>query len=309
MKQYIDMLTIGNLSPNLLAVLAPLRLKYNIVSCRTESSAQAIKPLSKLVLTQADNIVYINGDAVNIAYIEDYLENAAFKLDNTTIEDHCYTIAANSQNIDKLPDVLNTVFDLTDNCCCLLVVPTSEFASIEEMPEVVQTYIEVKCDKIMYIPSELPYDFCRLIPAVRFMQDNELDDTTLIQLDLDTVYSKDALMKLHRLIAETDNCSITVAATPDTLFDTPVVSNKLTAVKPNYFSELLWQGLRPAVIANSPANYWHTFNLWSADISQTTYYCKFDKIVPDNANMHLKTKAFYNELARLGINKLLTEEA
>jgi len=66
--------------------------------------------------------------------------------------------------------------------------------------------------------------------------------------------------------------------------------------------------LRPAIIANSPANYWHTFNLWASDVSRSTYYCKFDKTVSDDLTNYMTIKAFYNELARLGINKLLIEE-
>lgn len=308
MKKYIDMLTIGNLSPKLLSVLAPLRLKYNIVSCRTEASAQAIKPLSKLILTERNSNAYINDEIVNLAYVEDYLENAAAKINEEALS-YYYTVAANKSNIEKLPALLNNTIGLADNdTVCILVVPTSEFASVEDMPDSIQTFIEVRCDKIVYLPVDLPYDFCRLIPAVKYMQENDLDDKTLIQLDLDTEYSKNAMHKFYRLIEETDNCAITVAATPDTLFDTPVVSNKLTAVKPSFFNELLWLGLRPAVITNSPANYWHTFNLWSSDISQTTYYTKFEDVMPDNSEVHATTKAFYNELARLGINKLLTEE-
>lgn len=308
MKKYIDMLTIGNLTPQLLSVLAPLRLKYNIVSCRTEASAQAITSISKLILTQKDSTTFINDEKVNISYIEDYLENTAIKIDEDAL-DYYYTVAVNRENIEKLPALLNNTIGLMDNdTTCIIVVPISEFKSIEEMPESIQTFIEVRCDKIVYLPVDLPYDFCRLIPAVKYMQENDLDDKTLIQLDLDTVYSKNAMHKFYRLIEETENCAITVAATPDTLFDTPVVSNKLMAVKPSFFTDLLWIGLRPAVIANSPANYWHTFNLWSSDISQTTYYTKFEDITPDNSEVHITTKAFYNELARLGINKLLTEE-
>ncbi len=308
MKKYIDMLTIGNLSPNVLSVLAPLRTKYNIVSCRTDASANAIKNISKLLLTQKNNKVYINDEEVDTAYIEDYLYNVAYSIDEKLLENY-YSIAVNKSNVEKLPKLLNDTLKIFDNnSVCILVVPTSEFASVEELPETIQMYIDIHCDKVIYIQSELPYDFCRLIPAVKYMQENELDEKNLIQLDLDENYDKFALTKLYRLIAETGDCSITVAATPDTLFDTPVVSNKLTAVKPFYFSELLWQGLRPAVIANSPANYWHTFNLWAADVSRTTYYCKFEKVIPDNVEIHVKTKAFYNELARLGINKLLSEE-
>ena len=308
MKKYIDMLTIGNLTPHLLSALAPLRLKYNIVSCRNEASAQAIKPISKLILTQKETTVYINDELVNLPYIEDYLENAAVKIEEDKL-DYYYTVAVNKNNIEKLPQLLNDTVGLLDNdSTCILVVPTSEFSSIEEMSDNMQIFIESRSDKIVYLPVDLPYDFCRLIPAVKYMQENDLDNKTLIQLDLDSTYSKAAMLKLYRLIEETDNCAITVAATPDILFDTPVVSNKLTAVKPCFFNDLLWIGLRPAVIANSPANYWHTFNLWSSDISQTTYYTKFDSIVPDNSETHITTKAFYNELARLGINKLLTEE-
>ena len=86
MKKYIDMLTIGNLAPDLLSVLARLRLEYNIVSCRTETSAEIIKPLSKLILTQKGSAVYINNELVKLSYIEDYLENAALKLDLDTLD-------------------------------------------------------------------------------------------------------------------------------------------------------------------------------------------------------------------------------
>ena len=141
------------------------------------------------------------------------------------------------------------------------------------------------------------------------MKENDLDTKTLIQVDDDnTIYNVAARKKLARLLSETENCAIMAGASPDTLFDTPVISNEFTAVKPCFFTDLLWQGLRPAVITNSPANYWHTFNLWASDISQTTYYTKFYKIPTSNSSAHLKTKTFYNELARLGINKLLTEE-
>ena len=85
MKKYIDMLTIGNLSSELLTTLSPLRQIYNIVSCRTESSARLIKPLSKLILTQKDNKNFVNGEQVDLPYFEYYLENAAYKLDKTKL--------------------------------------------------------------------------------------------------------------------------------------------------------------------------------------------------------------------------------
>lgn len=308
MKKYIDMLTIGNLSSELLSILLPLRLTYNIVSCRTESSARLIKPLSKLVLTQKDGKTYINDEQVDLPYFEYYLENAAAKIDKKEF-DYFYTVAVNRKNVDKLPKFVEETLDYHSNKCTYIVtVPGDEFATLEEMPENIQTLLEINCDKIVFLQSILPYDFCRTVPAVRFMKENELDNKTLISLDLDTDYRKETLIKFYRLIEETENSVITAAATPDTLFDTPVVSSKLTAFKPAFVSELFWQGLRPAVIANSPANYWLTFNLWSTDVSQTTYYTRFLNINPDNSEVQVKTKSFYNELARLGINKLLIDE-
>lgn len=308
MKKYIDLLTIGNLSSELLTTLSPLRQIYNIVSCRTESSARLIKPLSKLVLTQKDNKTFVNDEQVDLPYFEYYLENAACKLDKSKF-DYFYTVAVNRKNVDRLPKLLEETIEYRSNdSTCIVTVPVDEFASLEEMPENIQTLLEINCDKIVFWQSTLPYDYCRTVPAVKFMKENGLESKTLISLDLDTDYKKEALIKFYRLIEETDNSVITAAATPDTLFDTPVVSNKLAALKPTYLTELFWQGLRPAVIANSPANYWLTFNLWSADISQTTYYTKFLNIVPDNSEVNVKTKSFYNELARLGINKLLIDE-
>lgn len=308
MKKYIDLLTIGNLSSELLTILSPLRQIYNVVSCRTESSARLIKPLSKLVLTQKDNKTFINNEQVDLSYFEYYLENAAYKLDKTKF-DYFYAVAANRKNVDRLPKLLEEIIEYRSNdTTCIVTVPVDEFASLEDMPENIQTLLEINCDKIVFLQSVLPYDYCRTITAVKFMKENGLENKTLISLDLDTDYKKEALIKFYRLIEETENSTITAAATPDTLFDTPVVSNRLTAVKPVFFADLLWQGLRPAVIANSPANYWLTFNLWSADVSQTTYYTKFLNIVPDNSEVSVKTKSFYNELARLGINKLLIDE-
>lgn len=315
MKKYVDMLTIGNLTPNLLSVLSTLRLEYNIVSCRNEDSAELIKPLSKLILRQKENTVYINDELVNLPYIEDYLENAAAKV-NLQELDYYYSIAVNKKNVEKLPDIIHSLssnehgeVDLDNQSMFIVTVPKSEFATIEEMPETVQTFIELRTDKVIFIQSDLPYDYCRMIPAIQYMKENDLDNKILIQVNLDHgIYNIAARKKIARLLQETDNCAITAAASPDTLFDTPVISNDFTAVKPCYFNELLWEGLRPAVIANSPANYWHTFNLWASDLSQTTYYTKFYGIKTDNSVAHLKTKTFYNELARLGINKLLTEE-
>ena len=315
MKKYVDMLTIGNLTPNLLSVLSELRLEYNIVSCRNEPAAELIKPLSKLILRQKENTVYINDELVNLPYIQDYLENAAIHV-NLAELDYYYSIAVNKKNIEKLPDVIHSLscdeegyVDADNKSMFIVVVPKSEFASIEELPETVQTFIEFRSDKIIFLQSDLPYDYCRLIPAIQYMKENDLDNKILIQVNADHgVYNTSARRKIARLLQETDNCAITAAASPDTLFDTPVISNDLTAVRPCYFNELLWEGLRPVVIANSPANYWHTFNLWAADLSQTTYYTKFYGIKTDNSLAHLKTKTFYNELARLGINKLLTEE-
>lgn len=315
MKKYIDMLTIGNLSPNLLSVLAPLRLEYNIVSCRTESSAELIKPLSKLILTEKEHAVYINNELVNLPYIEFYLENAATKIDLGEL-DYYYSIAVNKKNVENLPQIIHNLscdkernYIFENKSMFIVVVPKSEFETIEQMPESVQTFIEFRSDKIIFLQSELPYDYCRLIPAIQYMKENNLDTKILVQVDADvTTYNVAAREKLARLLTETDNCAIMAAASPDTLFDTPVISNELTAVKPCFFTDLLWEGLRPAVITNSPANYWHTFNLWASDVSQTTYYTKFYKIPTSNSIAHLKTKTFYNELARLGINKLLTEE-
>ena len=108
MKKYIDMLTIGNLSPNLLSVLARLRLEYNIVSCRTESSAELIKPLSKLILREKEHTVYINDELVNLPYIEDYLENAALKLDLDAL-DYYYSIAVNKKNVENLPQIIHNL--------------------------------------------------------------------------------------------------------------------------------------------------------------------------------------------------------
>ena len=309
------MLTIGNLSPNLLSVLAPLRLEYNIVSCRTESSAELIKPLSKLILREKEHTVYINDELVNLPYIEFYLENAAMKVDLGEL-DYYYSIALNKNNAENLPQIIHNLscdkegnYIFENKSMFIVVVPKSEFETIEQMPESVQTFIEFRSDKIIFLQSELPYDYCRLIPAIQYMKENDLDTKTLVQVDADvTTYNVAAREKLARLLTETDNCAIMAGASPDTLFDTPVISNEFTAVKPCFFTDLLWQGLRPAVITNSPANYWHTFNLWAADVSQTTYYTKFYKIPTSNSSTHLKTKTFYNELARLGINKLLTEE-
>ena len=309
------MLTIGNLSPNLLSVLAPLRLEYNIVSCRTESSAELIKPLSKLILTEKEHTVYINDELVNLPYIELYLENAAAKVDLGEL-DYYYSIAVNKKNAENLPQIIHNLscdkegnYIFENKSMFIVVVPKSEFETIEQMPESVQTFIEFRSDKIIFLQSELPYDYCRLIPAIQYMKENDLDTKTLVQVDADvTTYNVAAREKLARLLTETENCAIMAAASPDTLFDTPVISNELTAVKPCFFTDLLWEGLRPAVITNSPANYWHTFNLWASDVSQTTYYTKFYKIPTSNSSAHLKTKTFYNELARLGINKLLTEE-
>lgn len=315
MKKYIDMLTIGNLSPNLLSVLAPLRLEYNIVSCRTEASAELIKPLSKLILREKEHTVYINDELVNLPYIEFYLENAAMKVDLGEL-DYYYSITLNKNNAENLPQIIHNLscdeqgnYIFENKSTFIVVVPKSEFESIEQMPETVQTFIELRSDKIVFLQSELPYDYCRLIPAIQYMKENDLDTKTLIQVNADnTIYNVAARKKLARLLSETENCAIMAGASPDTLFDTPVISNEFTAVKPCFFTDLLWQGLRPAVITNSPANYWHTFNLWASDVSQTTYYTKFYKIPTTNSQTHLKTKTFYNELARLGINKLLTEE-
>ncbi|MBQ1495137.1 MAG: hypothetical protein IIZ37_09840, partial [Acinetobacter sp.] len=109
---------------------------------------------------------------------------------------------------------------------------------------------------------------------------------------------------------DTDELVITSAATPDVLFDCAVLSDKLTAIKPKYFTDMLWRGLRPMIVQNSSANYWHTFNLWVTNIYKGTYYCKFENVPIDNSTefANMQTKAFYNELARMGINKLLTEE-
>lgn len=308
MKKYIDLLTIGNLSSELLTALSPLRPVYNIVSCRTESSARLIKPLSKLVLTQKDNKTFINDEQIDLPYFEYYLENAVFKLDKMKL-DYFYTVAVNKNNVERLPEFLEKTIEHSSNdATCIVTVPVDEFASFEDMPESIQTLLEINCDKTVFWQSTLPYDYCRVVPAVMFMKENGFDDKTLISLDLDTDYDRRSLNKLYRLIEETDDSVITAAATPDTLFDTPVVSNRLAAVKPAFFADLLWKGLRPAVIANSPANYWLTFNLWAADQSQTTYYTKFLNIVPDNSEVNVKTKSFYNELARLGINKLLIDE-
>lgn len=315
MKKYIDMLTIGNLSPNLLSVLARLRLEYNIVSCRTESSAELIKPLSKLILREKEHTVYINDELVNLSYIDDYLENTALNIDLDAL-DYYYSIAVNKKNVENLPQIIHDLscdaegnYSLENKSMFIVVVPKSEFETIEQMPESVQTFIEFRNDKIIFLQSELPYDYCRIIPAIQYMKENDLDTKTLIQVNADvTTYNIAARRKLARLLSETDNCAITAAVSPDTLFDTPVISNDFTAVKPCFFTDLLWKGLRPAVITNSPANYWHTFNLWAADLSQTTYYTKFYNILTSNSTAHIKTKTFYNELARLGINKLLTEE-
>ena len=315
MKKYIDMLTIGNLSPNLLSVLAPLRLEYNIVSCRTESSAELIKPLSKLILREKEHTVYINDELVNLPYIEFYLENAVMKVDLGEL-DYYYSITLNKSNAENLPQIIHNLscdehgdYIFENKSTFIVVVPKSEFESIEQMPETVQTFIELRSDKIVFLQSELPYDYCRLIPAIQYMKENDLDTKTLIQVDADnTIYNVAARKKLARLLSETENCAIMAGASPDTLFDTPVISNEFTAVKPCFFTDFLWQGLRPAVITNSPANYWHTFNLWASDVSQTTYYTKFYKIPTTNSQTKQKKKTFYNELARLGINKLLTEE-
>lgn len=308
MKKYIDLLTIGNLSPIVLKYLTPLRLKYNIVSCRIDNaSAQNIAKLSKLILRQNGNSIFINDEKVELQYIEDYIYNAACKLDMKNLKNY-YSIAINKSNAKRLPELFNKISQFDTQSICLLVCPISEFATVEELPEEIQMFIEFNCDKIVFIPVDIPYDFCRLIPAVKYMQDNNLQDETLIQIDLDSEYSIDALHKLYRLANETENFTITNAATPSTLFDTPVLSNYLTAVKPCYFNELLWKGLRPAIISNSPANYWHTFNLWVSDVSRSTYYCKFNKTSNETSFNDITIKAFYNELARLGINKLLTEE-
>ena len=279
------MLTIGNLSPNLLSVLAPLRLEYNIVSCRTEASAELIKPLSKLLLREKEHTVYINDELVNLPYIEFYLENAVMKVDLGEL-DYYYSITLNKSNAENLPQIIHNLscdehgdYIFENKSTFIVVVPKSEFESIEQMPETVQTFIELRSDKIVFLQSDLPYDYCRLIPAIQYMKENDLDTKTLIQVDADnTIYNVAARKKLARLLSETENCAIMAGASPDTLFDTPVISNEFTAVKPCFFTDLLWQGLRPAVITNSPANYWHTFNLWASDISQTTYYTKFYKI-------------------------------
>lgn len=306
--KYIDLLTIGNLSPIVLKILAPLRIKYNIVSCRNDNaSSKCIAQYSKLILRQDSNSIYINDDKVEPQYIEDYIYNSAFQIDLKKLKNY-YSVAVNKSTIKRLPELLNTLHLLDTQSTCLLVCSTSEFSTVDELPEEIQMFIDINCDKIIFIPTNIPYEFSRLIPAVKYMRDNNLDNENLIQVDLNSEYSEDTFNKLYRLINETEEFTITSAITPNTLFDTPILSNYLTAVKPYYFSDLLWKGLRPAIISNSSANYWHTFNLWASDVSRSTYYCKFDKAIYDISTNDIKIKAFYNELARLGINKLLTEE-
>ena len=236
MKKYIDLLTIGNLTPEVLKILAHLRVKYNIVSCRVDNhSASLIAEKSKLVLRQNGKTVLIGEDVVEPQYIEDYIYNAAIQLDSKALKNY-YSVAINRNNVEKLPSLLNKLHLADTQSTCLLACPVSEFATVDELPEDIQMFIEVNCDKIVFIPVDIPYDFCRLIPAVKYMQDNGLDDETLIQVELDADYSEDTFNKLYRLIAETEEFTITSAVTPNTLFDTPVLSNQLTAVKLRYFN-------------------------------------------------------------------------
>lgn len=307
MKKYIDLLTIGNLSPDVLKILAPLRLRYNIVSCRSTASTELVTS-SKLILQQDHSKLTINNDVVNPEYIEDYLENAVctVPLKDMTIY---YSIAANKSNIKNFPELAKTI-NISSTCICLLVLPTTEFASIDELPEEVKAFLNDNAEFIQVIMSAYNYDYSRLIPAVRYMLDNNLDDTNLVQLNLDLKYSVNALYKLNRLINETEDLTITNAATPDSIFDTAILSNALTFVKPKFFTSMLWEGLRSAVIQESTSNYWHTFNLWVTNICKGNYYCKFEDVPFDNNvdTSNVRTKSFYNELARIGINKLLIEE-
>lgn len=309
MKKYIDLLTIGNLTPDVLKVLAPLRARYNIVSCRSMASTELVNS-SKLILQEDHMKVKINNDEINLAYIEDYLENAICTTPLKELDNY-YSIAINKSNAKNFINLANNFGISQNNSVCLLVLPRSEFESVEKLPKHVKEFIDKHSTFIEIIQSDYNYDYSRLIPAVRYMLEHNLDDKNLIQLNADIDYSVYAIYKMNRLLNETDNFTITNAISPDSLFNTAILSNSFTAVKPKYFTSMLWEGLRNSVIENSSANYWHTFILWVTNVCMGNYYCKFEDVPFDTAvdeTLALRMKAFYNELARIGINKLLTLE-
>lgn len=307
MKKYIDLLTIGNLSPDVLKILSPLRARYNIVSCRSMASTELVNS-SKLILQEEHSKLTINGDIAEPGYIEDYLENAICTRHLKPMDCY-YSIAVNRANIHNIIPTLKEFGVANDSSVCILSVPVSEYKSVEAMPNDVQEFLQEHMASIEIIFSEYNYDYCRLIPAVKFMTENNLSDKDLIQLNLDITYSPYAIYKLNRLINETDDMTITNANAFDSVFDTAVLSNSLSYVKPRFFNNMLWDGLRDTVIDNSAAKYWHTFCLWAANKCKGNYYCKFEDVPFDNdiSTASARAKSFYNELARMGINKLLIQ--
>jgi len=307
MKKYIDLLTIGNLSPDVLKILSPLRARYNIVSCRSMASTELVNS-SKLILQEEHSKLTINGDIAEPAYIEDYLENAICTKHLKPIDCY-YSIAVNRTNIHNLIPTLKEFGVASDASVCILAVPTCEYKCVEDMPKEIQDFLVEHSPSIEIIFTNYSYDYSRLIPAVKFMTENNLKDKDLIQLNLDNTYSPYAIYKLNRLINETDDMTITNANVLDSIFDTAVLSNSLTYVKPRFFNNMLWDGLREAVIDNSSAKYWHTFCLWAANKCKGNYYCKFEDVPFDNdlATASSRAKSFYNELARMGINNLLIQ--
>lgn len=307
MKKYIDLLTIGNLSPEVLKILSPLRARYNIVSCRSMASTELVNS-SKLILQEEHSKLTINGDIAEPSYIEDYLENAICTKHLKPMDCY-YSIAVNRANICNLITTLREFGVANNSSICILSVPTCEYKSIEDMPIDVQAFLCEHMTSIEIIFTNYNYDYSRLIPAVKYMYENNLKDKDLIQLNLDITYSPYAIYKLNRLINETDDMTITNANVFDSVFDTALLSNSLTYVKPKFFNNMLWDGLRDTVLDNSPAKYWHTFCLWAANKCKGNYYCKFEDVPFDNdiSSASARAKSFYNELARIGINKLLIQ--
>lgn len=305
----IDLLTIGNLSQNVLHKLSDLRAKYNIVSCRSNVINELVTA-SKLVLQQCKSDVFVNNEKIDFAYLEDYIEHAANAAGELQ-QKPWHVVALNKTNCLKLLE-LDKMFNFTEDSICIVVISLSEFQDLMQLPVELQTYLDQHRTIIRPIFTDLPYEYTRMIPAIQMMLENGLDDKGLLVLDADTQYSSYAIGKMHRLIRDTDNTVITSVTNNDTLFDTIVLSNKFTYVKPKFFNDLLWQGLRPAIISTSLSNYWHTFNLWTAHVNSDLYYCKFHNIVDDvaiSAKSCIKMKMFYNELARMGVTKLLLESS
>lgn len=319
--KYIDLLTIGSFDPTSLSMLQDFRLNFNVVSCRTNNIE--LFEFSKYVLEICQNkeefkfIDNLENTEITVNR-NDLFKIISSKLSNLRINRNLYiddtvyiSITANSSNLNKLPFFMSDISNLNSaNKVILLTLSTLEFKNKEQdinfnILRMISNYKDLKI-----IWSNLPYEYCKFIPALNYLKENGLEEKLIYIVDLESTYSKNVFDKTISMLNDIEDTVITLDENLPCFFGFKLMSNYLSITKAKYFSDLIFNSLDNNIINTSSSDYWHTFCLWLAKRSNGTYSSKFD-INHINKNkdklLNLKTSELYTEIARLCINGYLNK--